>query len=115
MNIYDTAHELARQISESDQRKRYDAIRDEVMEDENNKRMVQDFKKMQFEAQAAILAGQEPPADLLDKLQKLGSILQFNPKITEYFAAEYTLQTLMADMYKIIGDACGVEVPMMQE
>ena len=32
--------------------------------------------------------------------------MAFNAKITEYFAAEYKFNTIVSDIYKIIGDAC---------
>lgn len=115
MNIYDKAHELARLIQDSDERKRYEKIKSEVFANEGDKRMINDFKKLQFEAQAAIFSGVEPAPELMTKLQKLGEVLQFNPKITEYFAAEYAMQTLAADMYKIIGDACDLDTPSLQE
>lgn len=115
MNLYDKAHELARAIRESDQYKRYESVKKEVFASESDKRMITDFKKMQFEAQAALFSGQEPSADLMDKLRKLGEILQLNPKITEYFAAEYAMQTVAADVYKIVSDACDLETPALQE
>lgn len=115
MNIYDKAHELARLIQDSDEHRHYEEVKKEIYANESDKRMINDFRKLQFEAQAAIFSGQEPAPELMDKLQKLGAVLQFNPKITEFFAAEYAMQTLAADMYKIIGDACDLETPAVQE
>lgn len=115
MNIYDTAHELAHQIHESDQYKAYETIKKEVFSNESDKRMIQDFKKLQFEAQASLFSGNEPDPDLMEKLRRLGEILQLNPKVTDFFAAEYAMQTLAADMYKIIAEACDLDTPAMQE
>ncbi len=108
MNIYDKANELASQIKQSDEYKNYAKIRDEVFAEETNKGMIRDYKKLQFEAQAAYMTGKEPPAELMEKIQKMGEVLQFNPKITEYFAAEYKMQTLASDIYKIVGEACDI-------
>ena len=49
MNVYDKANELASLIKQSDEYKAYDKIKDEVYEDEQNKRMIKDYKKLQFE------------------------------------------------------------------
>lgn len=110
MNIYDKAHELARLVKETDEYKTYIAARDELYEDENNKRMIGDYKKLNFEIQTTYMAGKEPNAEDLEKLKKVGEVLQFNPKITEFFAKEYRFNTLVSDIYKIIGDACDVGV-----
>ncbi|MEG2188446.1 MAG: YlbF family regulator, partial [Christensenella sp.] len=61
------------------------------------------------------LTGQEPNAELMDKIKKMGEVLQFNSKITEFFAAEYKFNTLVSDLYKIIGDACDVGANMFDE
>lgn len=115
VNVYDKANELAGLIKQSDEYKAYDRIKDEVYEDEQNKRMIKDYKKLQFEAQAAYLTGQEPDPELMEKIQKMGEVLQFNPKITEFFSAEYKFNTLVSDVYKIIGDACDVGANMFDE
>lgn len=115
VNVYDKANELASLIKQSEEYKEYSRVKDEVYEDEQNKRMIKDYKKLQFEAQAAYLTGQEPDKELMDKLQKMGEVLQFNPKITEFFAAEYKFNTLVSDLYKIIGDACDVGANMFDE
>ncbi len=115
MNIYDKAHELAAQIKESDEFKTYSAIKKELFEDETAKGMIRDYKKLQFEAQTAFMTGKEPEADLMEKIQKMGEVLQFNPKITEFFSAEYKMQTMAADLYKIIGDACDMASGLFEE
>ena len=115
VNVYDKANELASLIKQSEEYEEYTKIKDEVYEDEQNQRMIKDYKKLQFEAQAAYLTGQEPEAELMNKIQKMGEVLQFNPKITEFFSAEYTFNTLVSDIYKIIGDACDVGANMFEE
>ena len=115
VNVYDKANELASLIKQSEEYKEYTKIKDEVYEDEQNQRMIKDYKKLQFEAQAAYLTGQEPEAELMNKIQKMGEVLQFNPKITEFFSAEFKFNTLVSDIYKIIGDACDVGANMFEE
>lgn len=115
VNVYDKANELASLIKQSEEYEEYTKIKDEVYEDEQNQRMIKDYKKLQFEAQAAYLTGQEPEVELMNKIQKMGEVLQFNPKITEFFSAEYKFNTLVSDIYKIIGDACDVGANMFEE
>ena len=107
MLVYDKAHELAEEIKKSADYIEYARLREIVTADEKTKTLLDDYKKLQFEAQASYLAGAEPQQPTMDKLKSLGELLAFNPEVTAYFAAEYRLQTMMGDIYKILGDACG--------
>jgi len=62
-----------------------------------------------------VLTGGEPSAETMDKLKKLGEVLQFNPDVSAYFAAEYKFQTVVSDVYKIIGDACDLGLDFLKE
>jgi cell fate (sporulation/competence/biofilm development) regulator YlbF (YheA/YmcA/DUF963 family) len=35
--------------------------------------------------------------------------------VAEYLAAEYRMQTIVGDVYKIIGDACGMGLDFLAE
>jgi len=102
VNLHDKANELAALIKESGEYKAYKKLMDETYADEANKKMIEDYKKLQFEAQATYLSGKEPEEELMDRIKKTGEVLQFNPGITEFFAAEYRFNTLVSDIYKII-------------
>jgi len=115
MYIYDKANELAALIRESDEYKQFKSLKDELYEVDTTKKMLIDYKKMQFEAQAIYLSGKEVPAETMDRIKKMGEVLQFNPKITEFFTAEYRFNTLISDLYKIIGDACEIDMELFQE
>ncbi len=115
MYIYDKAYELAKLIKESPEYTNFKQLKDKVYADEKTKGLLKDYKKMQFEAQASYLSGKEPAAEEMDKLKKLGEILQFNNDVTEFFSAEYRFNTLIGDIYKIIGDACDAGLDILQE
>ena len=51
----------------------------------------------------------------MDKLKKVGEVLAFNPKVTEFFAAEYKFNTIVSDIYKIIGDACELDTGLFEQ
>ncbi len=115
MYLYDKAHELASEIKKSPEFMEYKKLKDEVLADENTKNLVTQYKNLQFEGQAAVIAGQQPSEELLDKLKKLGEVLAFNPKVTDYFAAEYRFNTIVSDIYKIIGDACELNTGLFEK
>ncbi len=111
---YDKAHELAAQIKASEEFKTYSVLKDELYANEQTKGMIKEFKKLQFEAQAAYMAGKQPEPAVLEKAQKMGEVLQFNPRVTEFFAAEYRMNTILSDIYKIIGESCDFGVDLFE-
>ncbi len=115
MLVYDKAHELANEIKASAEYKEYSRLKESVTADDKTKALLKDYKKLQLEAQAAYLSGGEPGAESMDKLKKLGEVLAFNHEVTEFFTAEYKFQTLISDVYSIIGDACDLGLDFLKE
>ena len=60
------------------------------------------------------MAGKQPEEATMEKLKKLGEVLQFNPEVSEFFAAEYRFNTMLNDIYKILGDACDLGMDFME-
>ena len=108
MYVYDRANLLAQDIKESPEFIEYNTLKDELFQDETTKDLIKQFKKLQFEAQAAYMSGQAPSDEMMDKLQKLGQVLQLNEKVERFFMAEYKAQTILGDIYKLIGEASGL-------
>lgn len=106
MLIYDKAHELAGELKKCPEYIEYARLKEAVSVDEKTKALIADYKKLQFEVQAAYISGGEASEETMDKLKKFGEVLAFNKDVTEFFAAEYRFQTVMGDIYKILGEAC---------
>ncbi len=115
MLVYDKAHALADEIKKSGEYQEYARLKELVMADEKNKLLISEHKKLQLEAQAAYFTGGEPSQETMDKLKQLGGLLAFNKDVAEYMAAEYKMQTMIGDVYKIIGDACGLGLDFLTE
>jgi cell fate (sporulation/competence/biofilm development) regulator YlbF (YheA/YmcA/DUF963 family) len=115
MLVYDKAHELADEIKKNADYIEYARLKELVTADAQTKSLLAGYKKLQLEAQASYLTGKEPDAETMDKLKKLGEVLAFNKDITAYFAAEYKFQTLISDVYRIIGDACDMGLDFLSE
>ena len=115
MQVYDTAHELAAEIKKNPDYIEYARLKETVTADEATKKLLADYKKLQLEAQAGYLTGKEPEAETMEKLKKLGEVLAFNKDVAAFFAAEYKFQTLISDVYRIIGDACGMGLDFLNE
>ncbi|MGI6664464.1 MAG: YlbF family regulator [Christensenellaceae bacterium] len=115
MYVYDRANALAADIKESPEFQEYKALKDEVYADANTKEMLKQYKTMQYEAQALLMAGKQPEEENLEKMQKLGEVLAFNPRVTEFFAAEYKFNTMVSDIYRIIGEACELDTGLFED
>jgi cell fate (sporulation/competence/biofilm development) regulator YlbF (YheA/YmcA/DUF963 family) len=115
MQVYDKAHELAAELRKNADYIEYAKLKELVTADAQTKSLLADYKKLQLEAQAGYLTGREPEAETMDKLKKLGEVLAFNKDIAAFFVAEYKFQTLLSDVYRILGDACDMGLDFLNE
>jgi len=115
MLVYDKAHELAAEIKKNEVYIEYARLKELVTADAQVKPLLSEYKKLQLEAQASYLTGREPDAETMEKLKKFGEVLAFNKDVTAYFAAEYKFQTLISDVYRIIGDTCDMGLDFLNE
>ena len=114
INIYDQAHALANAIKQSEEYTLYMRAKEAAMENETNQALLKEYKKLQFQLQVQMAGGGSPNADDLEKIQKLTAVLQMSPEATAYLMAEMRLQRMLADVYKILGEAAGVDLDMLQ-
>ena len=115
MLVYDKAHELAAEIKKNEAYIEYVQQKELATADESTRSLLADYKKLQLEAQASYLTGKEPEAETMEKLKKMGEILAFNKDVTAFFVAEYKFQTLISDVYRILGDACDLGLDFLKE
>ena len=104
LNPYDTAHQLARTIRDVEAFHSMKTAKERIQDDENAKRMLNDFHMKQLQFEQKRLLGQEPSEDEQEALQKLYEILQLHSDVRDYLLAEYQLGILMQDVHKILGD-----------
>ena len=108
MNVYDEAHSLARAIKESNEFLEFDKVRNEVEEDKEVSEMIADMQKLQIELQTAQISGQQPPEDLISRVQSLSTMLATKPLAARFMQAEAAFSVMMNDVFQIIGEAMGV-------
>ena len=114
MNVYDKAHELATCMKESEEYRDYKRLREAAYEDSTNKALLDEYKKLQFQAQVKLASGDRPDEDDLKRMQAIGNLLQFNPDASSFLMAEFRFQKMLADIYKILGDAAGIDLDMLR-
>ena len=115
MNPYDQAHELARSMKESEEYREYMRLRDIAYEETTNRALLDEYKKLQFRMQAKLAAGENMPEEDLQRLQQIGTLLQFNPDVSAYLMAEFRFQRMLSDIFKILADVAGVDLDMLAQ
>ncbi|GEO27449.1 hypothetical protein AAC03nite_32340 [Alicyclobacillus acidoterrestris] len=104
MNPHDKAHELIRAIRESDAFLRAKKAKQSIEQDESTKRMVQDFKRRQFQLQAKQMMGQSVSDEEMSQMQKLSDVIGLNMDARTYLQADMELQVLVMDVQKLLSD-----------
>ena len=108
-NVYDIAHELVRSLKETDQFKDFKDASERLHANEAVSSMMDDFQKKSMEYQTKIMSGQMPEQEELAQMQQMSAIIMSDPLAASYINAQMQLQTIIADLYKIIGEAIDFE------
>jgi cell fate (sporulation/competence/biofilm development) regulator YlbF (YheA/YmcA/DUF963 family) len=109
MNVYDQAHDLARAIKESGEFAEFDRMRKAIETDKDCSEMLAEFQKLQVELQTAQMTGKQPEADVMNRLQSLSTMLATKPLAAQFLQAEAAFSVMMNDVFKIIGEAVGLQ------
>ncbi len=115
MNPYDQAHALARALKESEEYREYMRLKETAYDDGTNKALLDEYKKLQFRLQAKMAAGETMPEEDFQRLQQIGTLLQFNPDVSAYLMAEFRFQRMLSDIFKILADVAGVDLDMLAQ
>ena len=105
MTAYDKAHELAKLLGNSDEYNLFKKAKHSLEQDQENVKMLQDFRRKQLEIQMAQISGVEVDEEYIKQTEQLYEVLSMNSNINEYLNAEYRLSRMMSDIQKILGDA----------
>ena len=115
MNPYDQAHTLAKSLRESEEYKEYSRLKELAYDDATNKALLDEYKKLQFKLQAKMASGESLPQDDMQRLQQIGTLLQFNPDVSNFLMAEFRFQRMISDIFKILADVAGVDLDMLYQ
>lgn len=107
--VYDTAKNLARELQASPEYSQYVEARERATENEATRTMIDEYHRLQIQAQAAAVSGANN-TELLQKLQKIGEVLQFDQDAAAFLMAEFRLNRMLADVYKILAEAIDVDL-----
>ena len=112
--VYDSARQLAKEITDSQEYKDYQQHKEKAMANETTAGLIKQYHQLQLKAQAAQLGGQKDET-LLQQLQKLGEVLLLNPDASAFLMSEFRLNQMVGDVYKILAQAIDVDLDMLEE
>ena len=110
MNPYDLAHQLARAMKDSEEYREHARLRETAYEDETNRALLDEYKRLQFRMQAKLASGENMPEEDLQRLQQIGTLLQLNPDMSAYLLAEFRFQKMLSDIFKILADVADIDL-----
>lgn len=113
MNIYDHAHALARAIRESDEAQNVRRLRDIAEADDTNRALLKELKRLQMALQMQAMGGEAVPQEDMQRFSQINSLLYLNQDVQAYLLSEMRLQQTMADVFKIISEAGGINLDML--
>ncbi len=106
---YSKAHELARDIRESEEYQTYARLKEIVFADDTNKTLLTEYKKMQTKLQMAAISQSSGHEEEMQRFSQLTSLLFASQEVSGYLLAEMRLQQVMGDIFKILTDASGLD------
>ncbi len=113
MTIHDKARDLSNMLKESEEYKSYKTTREKAFANETTAGLIKQYHKERIAAQAAMVAGNEDK-DTMERLQKIGELLQLNVDASDFLIAEYRLNVIISDIYKILAEAIDVDLSMLE-
>lgn len=105
MNVHDKAHELSRAIKESGEYKDAKMAQEAVNADPESKRMMDEFRQKQMDLQSRIMAGETPPQDEIEMMEKSYEVISLNFSIRKLMEAERRLSVIIEDVQKIMAES----------
>lgn len=110
MNIYDKAHELARVLKDCPEVIELRSAVKKIDSNEINKKLLNDFRKLQYEAYSEQMSNGKLSKEMEEKLNNIGSIISMNPEVSSYLQAEARFGVIWEDIMKILNEAVDIDL-----
>ena len=111
--LIDDAKVLADKLRASEEYQTYREAKERACASEATAALLDEFYALRMKAQAASVAGKSD-TEVTEKLQKLGELLQFDAAAAEYLMAEYRLNALLGEIYKILAKAVDLDLGALE-
>ena len=112
MQVYDELNALTRAIRESDDCREYRRLKEEIDENETSRALMKEYKRLQMQLQLAAMSGAETTNEDAQRFQQIGGLLFSQPVTSQFLLCEIRVQQMLADVYKALSDAAGLDMEM---
>lgn len=110
-----SVHALVEEIKATPEYEEYERTRALALENDLNKSLIAEMKRLQRAVQAEALLGREVDDVTQKRLQKLGEMLQFNAEAADFLLAEYKFSLLLSEVYKTLGEGVGMGLDVWKD
>ncbi len=107
---YASAYRLADEIRESEEYRTYHGLKESVMAEETQAALIREYRKLQVQLQMSAISGRQPDAEDMQRFTGISGLLFSKPEVRDFLLAEMRLQQSLADIFKIVTEAAGVEM-----
>ena len=112
MQAMEAARELAKAIRESEECREYARLKAEIDQDAGIRSLVSEYKRLQTQMQMRMLSGQGMDGEDAQRFQSLNVLLFADQRTAQYLMAEMRLQKMMAEIFGVLTQAAGMEIPL---
>lgn len=109
-NVARAADALLDALSETEAFQEYDRLKNAVLSDEVNRRLLERFTRAQTALQMAAVAGSEPREEDTAEFEKLSTLVYDSAEVTDYLLAQMRVQQLTAAAMDRIMTSAGLGI-----
>lgn len=103
---------LLETLRQTDAFKRYQALRESVMADEVNRRLIERFTRAQSALQLCAMSGGEAREEDASEFEKLSALLYQSDELTDYLLSQMRVQQLVAETMDRLTREVGLDVAL---
>ena len=110
MSIYDDANVLAKSLRSYPDVLQLREAGKKISSNETNKKMLEDFRKIQMDAYTEQMQKGEVSKGTKEKFEKFGVLMGTNPDLSSYIMIEQKFSVMWEEIMKILNDAIGLDL-----
>lgn len=101
VNIYDSAHQLAKDLQVSGPYKKLEETLQKIREHEETNKLYSEFKDLSLKIQQQQMEGQEPDEEMINQLREMSNKISDNDLINELMIYEQYVSQMIAEINEI--------------
>ena len=109
-NIYDKVNELAEALKKDPNVVAYREATKKVNKNPKIKKMVENFRKIQFQAYSEQVQTGIVSPETQEQMRKFGELMTSNPEVSNYISSEASFAAIWDGILKTLNDAIGVNI-----